>query len=253
VAPWAPPASADTFATIPDVEEALARADLLQQLGMGLEAQLEMDALAASADSSPGRVLAIANAFRARGHMRRAMELGRRAIALGARDARAWRLVYPIDEADLAAVEAAGRDVDPALVAAVIRQESSFEPRATSPVGARGLMQVMPSVGKALARAEGITPWDPALLYEPDVNIRLGVTHLGSFTRHYAHPALGLAAYNAGPSRVARWATRRGGKDPELFVERIRFPETRSYVCNVLRSRDMYAALYHWERVGGTD
>jgi soluble lytic murein transglycosylase len=108
-------------------------------------------------------------------------------------------------------------------------------------------MQVMPSVGAALARAERIAPWDPELLYEPDVNVRLGVLHLRSFTGHYAHPALALAAYNAGPSRVARWSARRGGKDPELFVERIRFAETRGYVCNVLTSRDVYAALYNWE------
>jgi soluble lytic murein transglycosylase len=253
VAPWAPPASPDTFATIPDVEEALTRADLLERLGMDLEARLEMDGLVAGADSSPERVLAVANAFRARSQMRRAMQLGRRAIALGATDARAWRLVYPIGEADLVAAEATGRKVDPSLVAAVIRQESSFEPRATSPVGARGLMQVMPRVAKAVARAEKITPWDPSLLYDPRVNIRLGVSHLSSFTRHYGKPELALAAYNAGPKGVARWSRRPGGKDPELFVERIRFAETQGYVRNVLRSRDMYAALYDWGRVGEAD
>lgn len=252
-APWAPPASPDTFAVLADVGEALARADLLQRLGMSVEARLEMEGLSASADSSPERALAIANAFRARGQMRRAMELGRRAIAAGATDARAWRLVYPIGEADLVASEAARRKVDPSLVAAVIRHESSFEAGATSGVGARGLMQVMPSVGQALARAEKMAEWDPALLYEPDVNIRLGVTHLRAFTGHYAHPALALAAYNAGPTRVARWSARRGGTDPELFVERIRFAETRSYVCGVLRSRDMYAALYDWGKVGRAD
>jgi soluble lytic murein transglycosylase len=253
IAPSVPAASPDTFALIADVGDALARADLLEQLGMDHEARLELDGLAASADSSPERTLAIADAFRARGLMRRAMELGRRAIALGATDARAWRLVYPVGEADLVAAEAAERKVDPALVAAVIRQESSFEPRATSPVGARGLMQVMPGVGKALARAERITPWDPAMLYEPEVNIRLGVTHLRSFTGHYRHPALALAAYNAGPGRVARWSRRPGAKDPELFVERIRFAETQGYVRTVLRSRDLYAALYDWGRIRGAD
>jgi soluble lytic murein transglycosylase len=253
VTPWAPAASPDTFATYPDVDEALARADLLERLGMDLEARLEMDALSASADSSTERVLAVANAFRARSQMRRAMQLGRRAIALGATDARAWRLVYPIGEADLVAAEAAGRKVDPSLVAAVIRQESSFEPRATSSVGARGLMQVMPRVAKAVARAEKIGPWDPSLLYDPRINIRLGVSHLSAFTRHYGKPELALAAYNAGPTGVARWSRRPGGKDPELFVERIRFAETQDYVRNVLRSRDMYAALYDWGRVATGD
>ena len=253
VEPWAPPASPDTFAVIPDVQGALARADHLERLGMDYEARVELDALYASADSSAERVLAIADAFRRRGQMRRAMELGRRAIALGASDARAYRLIYPIGEADLVAAEAAERKVDPALVAAVIRHESSFEPWATSPVGARGLMQVMPVVGKALARAERITPWDPSMLYEPEVNVRLGVLHLKTFTRQYSHETLALAAYNAGPSRVARWSRRPGGRDPELFVERIRFTETRGYVRAVLRSRDFYSALYDWERITAGD
>jgi soluble lytic murein transglycosylase len=252
VARWTPAASPDTFATIRDVDEATARADLLARLGMDLEVRLELEALTASADSSSERALAIGNAFRARGHMRRAMELGRRAVALGASDARAWRLIYPVGEAELVAAEAARRRVDPALVAAVIRQESSFEAHAASNVGARGLMQVMPRVGKAIARAERIAPWDAEMLYEPDVNIRLGVSHLRAFTGHYPHPALALAAYNAGPRRVARWS-RRSGRDPELFVERIRFEETRRYVCDVLRARDMYAALYDWHRPRATD
>jgi soluble lytic murein transglycosylase len=244
---WTPAPKADSFAVIPDVAEAVERADMLEDLGMASEARLEMQGLAQSADSSVERVLAIANEFRKRAHMRRAMELGRRAIALGATDARAWRMVYPVGEADLVASEAAGRKVDPALVAALIRQESSFEPQATSEAGARGLMQVMPRVGKALARAEKITPWDVAMLYDPEVNVRLGVIHLRSFTRHYSHPALALAAYNAGPGRVARWSKRPGARDPELFIERIRFTETRGYVRTVLRSRDMYAALYQWD------
>ncbi|HWJ24380.1 MAG TPA: transglycosylase SLT domain-containing protein [Gemmatimonadaceae bacterium] len=247
------PADSDGFTAFADVGEALARVDVLEGLGMALEARLEMDALAASADSSVEHVLAVGDAFRARGQMRRAMELGRRAVALGAAgDARAWRLVYPVGEMDLVATEAARRRVDPALVAAVIRQESSFEPSATSEAGARGLMQMMPRVAASLARAERIAPWDAASLYEPDVNIRLGVLHLSAFTRHYPHPALALAAYNAGQSRVARWSKRTGGQDPELFVERIRFAETRGYVCNVLVGRAAYAALYDWGRFAGT-
>ena len=164
----------------------------------------------------------------------------------GHADARAYRFVYPIREGELIATEAAKRGVDPALVAAVIRQESGFNPRATSPVGARGMMQMMPRVAKALARSERITPWDPAMLYRPEINIRLGVAHLDAFVRHYDHPARALAAYNAGGSRVTRWSKRAGARDPELFIERIRFEETRDYVRIVLRNRDMYRALYEW-------
>jgi soluble lytic murein transglycosylase len=248
--PWTPDEMPETFATILGIEEALARIALLERLGMDVEARRELDGLASSADSSAERAMAVGNVFRRRGNIRRAMALGRRAIALGATDARAYRLIYPIGEANIIATEATERKVDPALVAAVIRQESSFEPRATSPVGARGLMQVMPWVGRALAKAEKIKPWSPGLLYDPSVNIRLGVVHLRSFTRHYEHPAMALAAYNAGQSRVTRWSSRPGGKDPDMFVERIRFAETEHYVRTVLRSRDMYAALYDWDRVG---
>jgi len=251
VAPWAPAASPDTFTVFPDIRAAFSRADMLERLGMAYEARLELDALAESADSSIERALAVGNGFRERALMRRTMDIGRRAIAAGANDARAWRLVYPVGEADLIARESAARKSDPALVAALIRQESKFEARATSPAGARGMMQMMPAVGKALARSEKIKPWDPEMLYDPSVNIRLGVVHLKSFTRHYRGVELALAAYNAGPGRVARWSNRTGGKDPELFVERIRFAETKHYVRNVLRSRDMYAALYDWAKIGG--
>ena len=251
--PWTPDEMPETYAPIRGIDEALERMALLEKLGMDVEARRELDGLSASADSSAERAMAVGNVFRKRGNIRRAMALGRRAIALGATDARAYRLIYPIGEANIIATEASQRNVDPALVAALIRQESSFEPRATSPVGARGMMQVMPWVGKALARAEKIKPWSPGLLYDPSVNIRLGVVHLRSFTRHYEHTAMALAAYNAGMSRVTRWSSRPGGKDPDMFVERIRFAETENYVRTVLRSRDMYAALYDWDRIGGVD
>ena len=251
--PWAPPESPDTFVTYPDVKAAFTRADMLERLGMAYEARLEIDALAESADTSVEHMLAIGNGFRERSLMRRTMDMGRRAIAAGATDARAWRLVYPVGEADLVARESAAKKVDPALVAALIRQESKFEARAESPVGARGMMQIMPAVGKELARYERIRPFDVQMLWDPSINVRLGVAHLKSFTRHYGSPELALAAYNAGPGRVARWSSRTGGKDPELFVERIRFAETKHYVRNVLRSRDMYAALYDWARIGAPE
>ena len=131
-------------------------------------------------------------------------------------------------------------------MAALIRQESSFNPRATSPAGARGLMQVMPSVGAIVARSLGIREWDPVLLYEPEVSIELGVRHLLAFTGRYEHLAYALAAYNAGQSRVARWSARAGAADPEVFTERIPFAETRDYVRIVLRNRELYRALYSW-------
>ena len=105
-------------------------------------------------------------------------------------------------------------------------------------------MQVMPSLGQALARSLRFPAWDPALLYEPDVNIQLGAIHLRDLDRTYSEVVHLLAAYNAGGSRVTRWKRKQGVRDPELFVERIPFVETRDYVRIVLRNQELYRSLY---------
>jgi soluble lytic murein transglycosylase len=107
-------------------------------------------------------------------------------------------------------------------------------------------MQVMPAVGKSIAPSAGITSWDPALLYDPGVNIEIGIRHLAPLLKRQPNVARSLAAYNAGGSRVARWATKRGADDPEIFTERIPFSETRDYVKSVLRNREFYQVLYAW-------
>jgi soluble lytic murein transglycosylase len=136
--------------------------------------------------------------------------------------------------------------LDSCRISAATSAGSSFNPRATSGPGARGLMQVMPTVGAALARSRKIAPWDPVLLYQPDVNVILGTTHLAGFLRQYPAPEYALAAYNAGPGRVSAWRKKIGTADPLLFVERIPFVETRDYVRIVMRNRALYSALYQW-------
>ncbi|HVE79639.1 MAG TPA: transglycosylase SLT domain-containing protein, partial [Gemmatimonadaceae bacterium] len=266
VAPWAPsvpytPARAiagifldgiadTTVGRLPAVEGAMARADRLEVLGFPLEARLERESVTAANVPTETMLAAGAGLLR-RGHPRQAMEVGRRLVERGDGDVRSYRLLFPVPHLELITAEAAAHGVDPTLVAAVIRQESSFEPRATSSAGARGLMQMMPRVARRIARAEDIDGWTPALLYRPDANVRMGVTHLKAFTTHYDHPARALAAYNAGSGRVARWSRFPGARDAELFVERIPFPETRGYVRTVMRNWEMYRVLYVWERRGG--
>jgi soluble lytic murein transglycosylase len=244
--PWAPPPAAPVGAD--DVVRGHAtRAATLEGLGMDLEARMEYDALARLVnDSVTTRAIAAGEALVQREEPSRAIALGWRLVERGIRDARAYRLAYPVLERELIASEAAQAKLDPALVAALIRQESSFNPRATSAAGARGLMQVMPTVGAALARSRRVAPWDPVLLYQPDVNVVLGTTHLAGFLRQYPAPEYALAAYNAGPGRVSAWRRKAGTADPLLFVERIPFVETRDYVRIVLRNRALYAALYEW-------
>ena len=244
--PWAPPAMPDSFAEIESLTEAMARVDHLEKLGMDSEARTELEALAGAADSSAARLLATAYLMREHGLISRAAQLGWRTVrASPSADARAYRLIYPIVHREAIILEAQRREIDPALVAAIIRQESGFNPRATSSAGARGLMQMMPSVGRAVARSVQVPGWRPDLLYQPDINLQLGVRHLEAFLSRYEAP-YALAAYNAGESRVVRWLRRPGARDPELFVERIPFTETRDYVRIVLRNRAMYRALYTW-------
>ena len=241
---WQPVAAVDSFVRAPALDAGFARARLLAQLGLTPEAGLEYQHLATTAGESSELLLAAAAGFREAGVPSRAMQLARQAMTRGISDARAYRLAYPVGMQDVLMTEAAANRVDYGLVAAVIRQESNFEPRATSPVGARGLMQIMPAVGQQLARARGFATWDAALLYQPDVSLQLGTVHLADLMRRYPQTERVLAAYNAGSARVDRWAQKAGTDDAEIFVERIPFVETRDYVRIVQRNREVYRALY---------
>lgn len=243
--PWTPQPGADSFPVDPAIDAIVARADLLKRLGLEQEARWELDRLARSPDSAPDRLLALANAFRKQGMASQAIQLARRALARGAAaDARTFRLIYPITHEDALLAEAAEQKLDPNFIAALIRQESNFNPSATSPAGARGLAQVMPELGERLARELKYPVWDPVLLYQPDVSIQLGAYHLRELLARYDQRAHILAAYNAGMSRVELWSRRIGVDDPEVFAERISFVETRDYVRIIQRNEQIYRALY---------
>jgi peptidoglycan lytic transglycosylase len=244
---WTPAAAADSFVPIPGADSAIARAALLARLGLLAESRWEYDRLVRQSDTSSERLLALAHAFRGDGLAAQAIQLARRALALGApADARTYRLLYPVVLEDALLAEARDHGLDAAFVAALIRQESMFNPTATSPVGARGLMQVMPDLGGRLAQSLAYPVWDPVLLYQPDVSLQLGAYHLQELTGRYAQTVHVLAAYNAGVSRVERWSQRIGVDDPEVFTERIPFAETRGYVRAIQRNQDIYRSLYAW-------
>jgi soluble lytic murein transglycosylase len=155
------------------------------------------------------------------------------------------RLVYPFPYRAAIEREARRNNVDPYLVAGLIRQESGFDARARSPAGALGLMQIMPATGTSLARELGVTGFRTARLAEPDLNLRMGTRYLATMLARY-DGRLGdaLVAYNAGPTRMARWRGFPEHGDPELFVERIPFAETRGYVRIVQANTAIYRALY---------
>jgi soluble lytic murein transglycosylase len=244
---WAAPAADDSFSPIPAADSAMARAGLLSRLGLAAESRWEYDRLVRQSDSSFERLLALAHAFRRDGLASQAIQLARRALALGApADARTYRLLYPVVLEDALLAEAREHGLDASLVAALIRQESMFNPGATSPVGARGLMQVMPDLGGRLAQSLAYPLWDPVLLYQPDVSLQLGAYHLQELAGRYVEPVHVLAAYNAGASRVERWSQRIGVDDPEVFTDRIPFAETRGYVRAIQRNQEIYRSLYAW-------
>ena len=162
-------------------------------------------------------------------------------------DARMWdalELRFPTAYADLLFPAAADRGLDPSWVYAIARQESAFNPDARSPVGAMGLMQLMPATGAQTARQVGIAlPGDSALL-RPDVNVRLGSHYLAQMYESFGfHRALASAGYNAGPGRVRQWLRSRPASPLDVWVETIPFRETKQYVQNVLLYSHIYSRL----------
>jgi soluble lytic murein transglycosylase-like protein len=153
-----------------------------------------------------------------------------------------WRLLYPVPSADPLIAAARANRLDPDLVAAVALQESAYNPLAVSGAGARGLMQLMPDVGAELARAAGLARFKADDLFDPEINLKLGCAHLRDYIDRVGSVARALAAYNGGPSRVARWTIPHD--DDERFVERVPIPETRLYVKRVLTNQRMYALVW---------
>lgn len=175
-----------------------------------------------------------------------ANEAGREDLAL--RTAKAARrdghdlhpLLYPRRELPV------GPAPEPALVLAVMRQESEFYPGARSPVGALGLMQIMPATARHVAQRMGLPFNRDRLTEDPDYNVRLGQAYLNELLEQFGGSyILALAAYNAGPSRAKSWIDLFGDPrdpavDPIHWIERVPFSETRNYIQRILESLVVY-------------
>jgi peptidoglycan lytic transglycosylase len=159
-----------------------------------------------------------------------------------------WRILFPIRYEDELRRQAADKGLDASLVAALILQESSFNAAALSRAGARGLMQVMPTTGRRIARAKGVR-FRRAGLHDPATSLDFGTHYLRQMSDRYdGDVEQVLAAYNAGPHRVDAWLAQRAGLSGEEFVESIPFTETRQYVMIVLANREHYRRIYHLDR-----
>lgn len=144
-------------------------------------------------------------------------------------------LLFPLEHRERVESQARDRDIDPAWVFGILRQESAFVPDARSPVGALGLMQIMPSTGGMIAKSLKTRLDNPNDLLIPDTSIRFGAAYLRSRLDTFSNNAvLATAAYNAGAGRVKQWLPQDRVLTADLWVENIPFKETRDYVRRVL-------------------
>jgi soluble lytic murein transglycosylase len=174
----------------------------------------------------------------ARVHFRDSLERGSDPLPAGF-----WTAAYPT--VHLGTIRTyAGTRVDPYLAAAIIREESQYDPRAVSRAGALGLMQLMPETAKAVARRLGTPEVPREDLFTLDSNIRYGTGYLDQLLEQFGGNVIhAVAAYNAGPLAVSNWIAKNGAHDLEEFVELIPYQETRQYVKRVVRSYREYRRL----------
>ncbi|MCG3210871.1 MAG: Outer membrane protein assembly factor BamD [Anaerolineae bacterium] len=153
------------------------------------------------------------------------------------------RMYYPFYYEDVIVKEATALEIDPALVASLIRQESLFERDAESFAGARGLMQVMPTTGEYVAERSDFGPYNPDMLWLPYLNIKLGAWYISQQLGIFEdNPLAAMAAYNAGPGNVLDWI--KTSDDLDIFVETIPFWESRTYIRRVYENLAAYRRIY---------
>jgi soluble lytic murein transglycosylase-like protein len=156
---------------------------------------------------------------------------------------------FPLAYWDMIQQKAQEQELDPYLVLALIRQESLFDSRARSPATALGLMQLLPSTAGRVARQIGVPPPSNEQLFEPEVNLMLGIQYLKDLLKRYSNNWYkAIAAYNAGEGAVDRWEREILTDDEEEFVERIPYLETRAYVKLVMRNHRIYSRLYDQQK-----
>lgn len=222
------------------------------QIALHQTAMTELDAAREKAPDSPIVNLRIAQIFRANGENVAAINALKRAYpdygqTLPEEMPReAWEIFYPLKWWSNIKEEAHRHNLDPYLIAGIIRQETVFNPMARSRANALGLMQLLPSTGRAVARRNNlgggsITSND---LFNPALNIQLGTAYVRQLMSDFNRIEYVAAAYNGGPTRVRRWIRELPNNEIEEWVEAIPLSETRLYVQGVYRNMRIYQRLY---------
>jgi soluble lytic murein transglycosylase len=234
----------------PDAQTSLriARARLLKSAGLPDLAEAELR-FGARNDAQP-LLLAIelartANAPHERLHNIKSIALDYLSMSLEDAPPAFWELLFPLPYQKDLVRNARQQNLDPYIVAALIRQESEFNPQALSAKHAYGLTQVEPATGRSLARLAGVRRFSNRSLFQPATNLKLGTYYLRALLDQWGGQwEQTLASYNAGKSRVNDWITWNTYQEPAEFVESIPFTETREYVEAVLRNAAVYRQIY---------
>jgi soluble lytic murein transglycosylase len=246
LASHAPPAPVDLK---PIQTEPLIR--LLLANGLYDDALAELRYAQRAWGNTPRLDATIAWVYNQKGELRRAISLMRRTypqfLTAGGQEqlpAEILQVIFPLVYWDSIRKYSAQHDLDPYVVAALVAQESTFDPGVRSVANAWGLMQLVPSTGRRLARSVGIRNFSTVKLTNPEINIRLGTLYFSQLVSRFGGTYYALASYNAGENRVVRWKEERPGLDEDEFIDDIPFPETQNYVKRVLGTAEDYRRLY---------
>lgn len=234
---------------IPEDDPHVVRAHLLANAGLNEYIAPEIQA---ADDSDEWGALAEAKIYASYGENWRAMRCMKRAIPfytsapIDALPMEYWRILFPQAYWPTIKSESEKNGLDPYMVASLIRQETEFNPAAISNKSAYGLMQLLPSVGRSMAKEEGVRHFETNDLLNPDMNIRLGTRYLRqTLDKFNSQPEYTFAAYNAGDNRVTDWQSIGHYSGMDEFVESIPFTETREYVQAIIRNEEIYRELDH--------
>jgi soluble lytic murein transglycosylase len=230
----------------------LEKGRLLTRLGLFSLAAGEFEAVEEEGANMEEIWMEISRLYREAGEYYRSNLLVRKKFTLkpltsrpAEREKALYLLAYPPGNPLLINRYAQARNLDPALLCAVILEESRFHAQAVSSAGARGLMQIIPRTGRRVAKELQVRRFSADQLFDPGENIRLGSWYLAKLLDEFGGKVhLALAAYNAGPHLVRKWLANGSSLSDDEFVESIPYSETRNYVIRVITSAQVYRALY---------
>ncbi|HEY1756198.1 MAG TPA: transglycosylase SLT domain-containing protein [Bryobacteraceae bacterium] len=242
-------ARAESFKPGPESSVRIERAKLLQQAGLPDWAEQELRFAARNGDQPYVMAMQLASLSAAKPDqaMRfiKAFAGGYLFVPLEAAPRDFWTFAFPLPFRTEVENLSKQNGLDPFLTAALIRQESEFDPKAVSKTGARGLAQIQPATGQDLSRRLKLAGYSAAALFQPHVNLELGTYYLKTLLAAVGgRQEAALASYDAGLTHARAWLTWGDFREPAEFIETIPFTETHSYVQGVLRNADVYRRLY---------